>query len=352
MGHVYPDQSYHNFLKSTKYVALTLEMAVVSLNLTCDMDTIEVPEVCALAIGRMPIVGRPIWRLTEGKHTVKLEITWQLPRITPKRKTTNKKRSAIKDDDNLVKMAESKMARLAASFNDAVCLTPSPTTEDRRAPPIVRPSTPTTTTDLETTTDHSPPGEWKEVVSKKKKILKASTRKEEPTAPRRRTPPIEQPRKIQRTHMLRTSPPAALPAPAPVPASTPLSTQRQEDAKCFLSGCGKSYPIHEKYDLDEVRTLHMNNGRQGIIVKAYRLPDEDGKTTEEAPVYFTYIEEQPYWYFLKGYSSKYYSKRFFDDIQEKFAGATPVDNNMLWYDDRERCCAGTDHPKRLARLGP
>ena len=34
------------------------------------MDTIEVPEVCALAIGSLPVVGRPIWRLTEGKHIV------------------------------------------------------------------------------------------------------------------------------------------------------------------------------------------------------------------------------------------------------------------------------------------
>ena len=236
---------------------------------------------------------------------------------------------------------------LAASFNDAVCLM-----EARRAPQDERPSTPTSAADLETTTDRSPPGEWKEVVSKKKKkILRASTPKEEPPAPpRRRTPRMEQPRKIQRTMAQRTpSPPA--PAPVPVPASTPLP-KSQEKAKCFLSGCGRSYPIHEKYDLDEVRTLRMANGRQGTIIRAYRLPDEDGRSTEEAPVFFTAIESQPYWYFLKGPSSKYYSKRFNDDIQEKFAGATPVDNNMIWYDDLERCCAGTDHPKRLARLGP
>ena len=320
------------------------------------MENILVPEVCTLAIGRLPIVGRPIWRLTEGKHIVKLEITWQLPRTSPQRKPTNKI-SATKQDDARVKMAGPKMAAptppsLAASFNDAVCLTPSPTMEARRAPQDERPSTPTSAADLETTTDRSPPGEWKEVVSKKKKkILRASTPKEEPPAPpRRRTPPMEQPRKIQRTMAPRTpSPPA--PAPVPVPASTPLP-KSQEKAKCFLSGCGRSYPIHEKYDLDEVRTLRMANGRQGTIIRAYRLPDEDGRSTEEAPVFFTAIESQPYWYFLKGPSSKYYSKRFNDDIQEKFAGATPVDNNMIWYDDLERCCAGTDHPKRLARLGP
>ena len=94
------------------------------------------------------------------------------------------------------KMAAPTPPRLAASFNDAVCLTPSPTTEERRAPQQQeeRPSTPTTATDLETTTDRFPPGEWKEVVSKKKKkILRASTpKKEEPPAPlRRRTPPME-----------------------------------------------------------------------------------------------------------------------------------------------------------------
>ena len=185
------------------------------------MENILVPEVCALAIGRLPIVGRPKWRLTEGKHIVKLEITWQLPRTSPQRKPTNK--TSAKQDDARVKMAVPKMAaptppRSAASFNDAVCLTPSSTTEERRAPQQQeeRPSTPITATDLETTTDRSPPGEWKEVVSKKKKkILRASTPKKESPAPlrrrtppmeRRRTPPLEQPRKIQRTTAPRTSP--------------------------------------------------------------------------------------------------------------------------------------------------
>ena len=172
-------------------------------------------------------------------------------------------------------MAAPTPPRLAASFNDAVCVTPSPTIEARRAPPLSRPSTPITVTDSEPTTDHSPTEEWKEVVSKKKKVLKASTSKEEePPAQRRRTPPPEQPRKIQRTLAPRASPPA------PVPASKPLLSQKQqEEAKCMLSGCGKSYSIHEKYDLDEVRTLLMNNGKQGTIVKAYRLPDEDGNSS-------------------------------------------------------------------------
>ena len=59
------------------------------------MATIEVPEVFALAI-----VGRPIWRLTEEKHIVKLEITWQLPRTPAKRQNnhpTSKRNQRLAD---------------------------------------------------------------------------------------------------------------------------------------------------------------------------------------------------------------------------------------------------------------
>ena len=64
------------------YIMLTLLNPTFSLNSTREdntMDTIEVPQVCTLVLNNLPIVGRPIWRLTEGKHIVKLEITWQLP---------------------------------------------------------------------------------------------------------------------------------------------------------------------------------------------------------------------------------------------------------------------------------
>ena len=90
----------------------------------------------------------------------------------------------------------------------------------------------------------------------------------------------------------------------------------------------------------------MNNGKQGTIIKSYRLSDEDGSTTKEAPVYFIDVVDQPYWFFLNDPTSKYHWKKFYDDIQ-KFTRATTVDNN-----DLERCCTGTDHPERLARLGP
>ena len=110
--------------------------------------------------------------------------------------------------------------------------------------------------------------------------------------------------------------------------STPeILIKKRINFLCFF----ESYPLHERYGLDEVRPLVMNNGKQGAIIKAYRLPDEDGNITEEAPVYFIDIVDQPYWFLQKGPTCKYYEylKKFYDDIKEKFTRATPVDNNML-----------------------
>ena len=146
------------------------------------MDTIEVPSVCALALNNLPIVVRPIWRLTEGKHIVKLKITWQLPRT----QTNQHRYTAKKPADGVTggvtkmadKMAEKKMAAPTRKMEDdelnvAVCSTPS--TPQHSMASSEGPST--THSSVDTTTDHSPEGEWKEVVSRKtkKKTIHVST---------------------------------------------------------------------------------------------------------------------------------------------------------------------------------
>ena len=121
------------------------------------MNSIEVPEVCALAINNLPIVGRPIWRLTEGKHIVKLEITWQLPRSTTTRRTNQRSKTkrklpadgVIQRQDGATKMADhSKMAAptlptTTDQLNVARCASPSTSMESREKTPP-RPSTPST----------------------------------------------------------------------------------------------------------------------------------------------------------------------------------------------------------------
>ena len=83
------------------------------------MTLLDVPETRVLAINNKLVVGRPIWRLTEGKHIVKLEITWQLPLQPTQRSNQQKKKHLLiqaagvnGDDKSVFKMAESKMAVL------------------------------------------------------------------------------------------------------------------------------------------------------------------------------------------------------------------------------------------------
>ena len=136
------------------------------------------PSVCALALNNLLIVGRPIWRLTEGKHIVKLEITWQLPRTQTSRQINQHRYTAKKPADGVTggvtkmddKMAEKKMAAPTRKMEDdelnvAVCSTPS--TPQHSMASSEGPST--THSSVDTTTDHSPEGEWKEVVPRKMK---------------------------------------------------------------------------------------------------------------------------------------------------------------------------------------
>ena len=169
------------------------------------------PQVCALALNNLAIVGRPIWRLTEGKHIVKLEITWQLPRTQTSRKTNQYRSTAKQPADGVTggvtkmadKMAEKKMAaptrKMEDELNVAVCSTPSTLQHS-----MASSEGPSTHSTVDTTTDHSPEGEWKEVVSRKtkkklsmspsKSVSPAKT-KEEPTVRQGRKTPLPPPKK-------------------------------------------------------------------------------------------------------------------------------------------------------------
>ena len=85
----------------------------------------------------MRIVGRLIWRLTEGKHIAKLEITWQLPRQPIERRTNQRKENNnlpaadVTEDGKTPKMEESEMAapttdsKMADALNVAMCSIPT-----------------------------------------------------------------------------------------------------------------------------------------------------------------------------------------------------------------------------------
>ena len=69
-----------------------------------------------LANNNLPVVGRPIWRLTEAKHIVKLEIILQLPHQPMQRRTNQRRKQRLlaagEDGDKTTdsKMTDPKMA--------------------------------------------------------------------------------------------------------------------------------------------------------------------------------------------------------------------------------------------------
>ena len=89
------------------------------------MTLIDVPETCAPAINNMHIVSRPIWRLTEGKHIAKLEITWQLPpQPTQRRGNQQKQKKTLVPAENGATSGE--MSKMAAPTPDTKMAEPAP----------------------------------------------------------------------------------------------------------------------------------------------------------------------------------------------------------------------------------
>ena len=272
------------------------------------MESIEVPTVCALAINNLPIVGRPIWRLTEGKHIVKLEITWQLPRSNTQRRTnqpTSKKKGLA--DGVSTKMAD-KMAAPTPNkreeLDEAVCSTPSSTTYSEATSPQT----------IDTTTEHSPEGEWEEVVAKKtRKKLSLSPKKVTPAKKerpmvaipqQRRKTPTPPPPKMQRTK-----------SPERQSVKAPEKTAHEK----IISAPGRpERPLHEKYDLDEVVTDKLPDGPQYIIIRAYRQQREGEEFNVDLPAYFCRFLNDAKYYFFKGPMSKYFHEANYTDIEGRF----------------------------------
>ena len=223
------------------------------------------PETCLLTINNMPIVGRPIWWLMEGKHIAKLEITWQLPRQPTERwGNQQKKKKIVPAADGVTsgvtsKMAEIKMAAPTPdtkTVDDAINMAMCTSLIGPTRTPLWH-STPIAE---DTTTDHSPEGDWKEVVSKKKK--KKSSKKSPPW-PKKEQPMVQQ----QRT----PSPPMKVQR-----IQSPLQDLSREERRQV--GATREYPLHEKYDLNGDRQarkpgLPIRN-HQGLLTATRRRNDQ------------------------------------------------------------------------------
>ena len=232
-------------------------------------------------------------------------------------------------------MAESKMATPTTeaktaepALNVAMCTTPT-------GPPRTPPGHSTPYAE-DTTTDHSLQGEWKEVVSKKKKETGRKSpppaKKERPVIPQQRTPSPPK-KKVQRVQ-------------------SPLDFRREERREV---GATKEYPLHEKYDLDEVVTdkLQQRDCRY-VIIRAYRQQREEEAINVDLPAYFIYfIDDEPTWFFAKGPTSKSFYKEHYEDIERHFEKGKPCGNSVYWYDMLDRSSKGSDRTApRIQKISP
>ena len=190
-----------------------------------------------------------------------------------------------------------------------------------------RPSTPITAA---MTTDHRLlEGEWQKVLSRKKstqkKPFRASSPKEVPVLQKRRTPPPT--KKVQRVK-------------SPV-----LQVPSGQEEKTTTGG-GRVFPLHEKYDLDEVVSSITRDKRKYYIVKANRLPRFEKELNVDLPAYFMHIHKEadprPRWLFVKGPTSKAYNKKLYEKIERFYKQARPCGDAVYWIDLLDRSSQGTD----------
>ena len=226
------------------------------------------PGVLFRALSEYKFVGTPLWRMSDGKDLVRVELTFHKKLPTPR---------------YYKKGAESRRQ-------------PAPPAGEwpRQPAPATRP----------------PP-------------RRVPTQIERETLPPPTQTILQTPHQIIRPHYKNTaiitaSPTITRPAPAPAspesPTSPPTKKARKESpapaTDCPIQYCSyhydEEYPIHEKYDLQDALSNKLH-GNDVAIIKAQRIPEED-EMNIYLPAYFLHRTWKRDWLLIKGPTSKYHMK--------------------------------------------
>ena len=93
------------------------------------------------------------------------------------------------------------------------------------------------------------------------------------------------------------------------------------------TGAGRAFPLHVKYDLDEVVSGTTKDRRKYYIVKANRLPRFEEEINLDLPAYFMLIhkEKDPRlrWLFVKGPTSNVFNKKLYEKMEKFYQQARP-----------------------------
>ena len=149
--------------------------------------------------------------------------------------------------------------------------------------------------------------------------------------------------RTQKTATVQPSPIITRPAtpPPPSPESPPTKKPRTKSpatktapTQYFHFNTEKEYPLHEKYDLQDVISTKYK-----AIAKDQRLPRDDEEINVDLPVYFVFHRDNQHWTLIKGPTSKYYEEIWYEYIEELYKRGVKQRNSAYWYDILEQSCS-------------
>ena len=250
------------------------------------------PGVLLRALSEYKFVGTPLWRMSDGKDLVRVELTFH---------------KALPTKPYYKKRAESRRQ-------------PAPSAGEWLRQPAAATRPPTTT---RSTPARRQPAMEREMPPPPTQTLPDTTRQH-----------ITHDR-TQKTATIQPSPIITRPAtPPPSPESPPTKKPRTKSPATktapthyFHVDIEEEYPLHEKYDLQDVTSTKYK-----VIAKAQRLPRDDEEINVDLPVYFVFHRDNQHWTLIKGPTSKFYDEIWYGYIEELYKRGTKQRNSAYWYD--------------------
>ena len=253
-----------------------------------------IPPVLLNALKEFNFVGAPLWRFTDGIDLVRVELTF------------HKNQPSSRYDK---KRAESRgQPALSAG-------------EWPRQPAAA--TRPTTRSTLQDNTTHGR--------TQKTATIQTSPIIKRPP-PATSTSPVIPPKKKSRTQ-------------------SPLAPTNKKKNHTRYDSFDFSYPIHEKYVLQEVYNVRMMNS-DTVIVKAQRLQRPDETINIDLPAFFMYKlnSSDKKWVMVKGPTSKFYVENISEHIEKKLEKGRQQKNIISWYNYPDEACADPGGQIRFYRL--
>ena len=237
------------------------------------------PGVLLRALSKYKFVGTPLWRMSDGKDLVCVELTIH---------------KALPTKPYYKKRAESRRqpAPSAGEWPRQPTAATRPTTTTRstparRQPAMEREMPPPPTQTLQEHITHD-------------RTQKTATIQPSLIITRPATPP---------TKKRRTKSPATKTAPT----------------QYFHVDIEEEYPLHEKYDLQDVTSTKYK-----AIAKAQQLPRDDEEINVNLPVYLVFHRDNQHWTLIKGPTSKFYHEIWYKYIEELYKRGVKQRNSAYW----------------------